>query len=422
MNTLFLVSSAVFILGYIAIIFEHRFHLHKSATALIMGVILWLVGMLFGITNLNEHVLTAGAEIFELIIFLLSAMSLIEILIHYNFFDIVRTKILSLGLNDKAQFWIISIIAFFLSAVIDNLTTTIIMIQIARKFFKDKNLLIAAVSIVIAANAGGAWSPIGDVTTIMLWINNKFNALHIISVGLLPSLALFLIATWLLARKLTNSAYDSKTDILQKLTRSEKIIIGIVFASFSLPLIMNLVGLPPFLGLLLGLGITWATIDIFKQVSKTKTHLEVSLEKLIQKVDIASIQFFIGILLAVSALETFGVLHHLSNFIFGADPMQSRIIIGNIALGLISPILDNIPLTAIAIKIIHSSNQALWVLLAITVGTGGSLLNIGSAPGVIATGLIKKLNFNTYLKIGFIPALVGFITAVGVWYLEYMLF
>lgn len=416
-------GSLIFVLGYLAIAIEHKIHMNKAAIALAMGGALWLLVAVAGLDGFREAITHAGGEIFEIVVFLLAAMSLVEILVHYKLFDVIRGRLLRMGLGNSQQFLMLVVLTFFLSALLDNLTTTIVMIQIARRFFKDKNLLVMAAAIVISANAGGAWSPIGDVTTIMLWIAGKFNAAEIILQGILPSLALAAVSTAMMYPKITAAKDDAKEEVVTALSRSEKVIIGLTFGSFLLPIVMNAVfNLPPYIGLLIGLGVVWIAVDFFKRIRPRPTHLEANIDHLIQKSDLASIKFFIGILLAVSALHSLGVLEVLSDVVYGHTPDLTRMVAGNVGLGLISAILDNVPLAAIAIQVLHVDSAALWVLLALTLGTGGSLLVIGSAAGVVAMGMIKELNFGEYLKIATLPALVGFAAGVGVWALQYFVF
>lgn len=415
------IAIILFLMGYTAISLEHKLKLNKSAIAIILGGALWMLVSLSGKEFATELEI-AGSEIFSLVIFLLCAMSLVEVLLHYKFFDIVRGKLFTLGLNEKKQFVVIYFIAFFLSAIIDNLTTTIVMIQIARKFFKGENFVISAAGIVIAANAGGAFSPIGDVTTIMLWLSGKFSSADIILKGFFPSLTLAFVSMIMLYSKIVESAYDSTNEIITKLGRSEKIIISLVFSSFALPLLMNLFKLPPYLGLLIGLGMVWVTIDLFREYKPKQSHLDASIESFIKKCDIASLKFFVGILLAVSALNNLHILEYFSSVLYGHDPSINRIILGNIGLGIFSSIVDNVPLTAIAIKILNISSTSLWVLMALTVGTGGSLLVIGSAAGVVAMGMVKELTFAKYFQIAFKPALFGFFSGISIWYVQYLIF
>jgi len=422
-TSLLILSSAIFVAGYICIALEHSLKVSKSAVALITGTLLWLlVALSKSGQGISDDLTHAGSEVFSIVVFLLAAMSLIEILVHYRFFDIIRGKLFALKLNEHKQFLIISLLSFFLSAVIDNLTTTIIMIQISRRFFKGDNLLIATAGIVISANAGGAFSPIGDVTTIMLWFAKKFGTLEVIYKGFLPSFALWLVSTSLLLRKIKPADNDNENEVITRLSSSEIIVIASVFFSFSLPLIVSLMGLPPYFGLLFGLGFVWVLVDLLKRFKPGPTHLSASIDDFLKKTDISSLKFFIGILLAVSALHSLGTLEMLAHYIYGDVPGTGSYITGNILLGLISSILDNVPLTAMAIQMLNTTDSSLWILLAITAGTGGSLLVIGSAAGVVAMGMVKELSFGKYFKIAFVPALAGFAAAIIIWYLQYWLF
>jgi len=420
-----MIAMAIFVLGYLGITLEHRYPFHKSALALITGVSVWIVAAAAsrGSHIIEETLHNTGAEIFEIIAFLLCAMGLVEILVHYRFFDMIRVKLMKLNFDDHKQFLVISYLTFFLSAILDNLTVTIVMTQIAMRFFKNKhNLLVMVANIVIMANAGGAWSPIGDVTTIMLWLAQKFSSMNIIIEGFIPSFVLGTVATFMLSRKVVKNGGDIVEETNIHFRRGAKIIIGIAMASFLLPLAAHSIGLRPYQGLLLGLGLVWSAIEFLKTYSKAPTYLDTNIEAILQKVDISSLQFFIGILLAVSGLQVLGVLDYFSAIILGEAQEPSRIIVGNIVLGLLSAIVDNVPLTALAIDIIKVQEPALWVLLALTVGTGGSVLIIGSVSGIVAMGMVKELRFDRYLKIASIPALVAYAVGCGVWYIQYLLF
>lgn len=411
----------VFIFGYALITLEHNLKISKSAVALVTGALLWTI-VAFSNTHFETELIHAGSEIFGLVVFLLAAMSLVEILVHYRFFDIIRGKLYKLGLTEQKQFAVIIILTFFLSAVVDNLTCTIVMVQIARNFFVGTNLIRAVAGIVIAANAGGAFSPIGDVTTIMLWLADKFTAIEILTRGFLPSLTMLTVLIAFMYPKFRNIKDDTKNEIVTTLGKSEKIIIAGVFGSFMLPVMFNQIHLPPYLGLLLGLGLVWLIIDLFKQIRPKPTHLEASIDEFIKKTDIPSLKFFIGILLAVSALANLGILESASHFLYGEEGSIIRVVFGNIGLGVLSAIVDNVPLTAIAIDVLPTTNSSLWVLLALTVGTGGSLLVIGSAAGVIAMGMVKELSFGSYLKHAFVPALAGYVAGISVWAIQYFVF
>lgn len=422
-----LIASVIFVAGYALITLEHHWKVNKSITATALAAILWGVIALTtsDIHAVEETLHVISAETFALVVFLLAAMTLVEILVHYRFFDMLRAKLFALGLKDTAQLVLIAIIAFFLSAILDNLTTTIVMVQIARRFFKGHNLLVAAGAIVVAANAGGAFSPVGDVTTIMLWLAGKFTALEIIMWGFLPSLTIIVSSLIFFVMQLKR---DSGDEVLVAgetvhLSASEKIVIFLSFVSFVLPPLAHLAGLPPFMGLLFGVGMVGLTIGWFANTSKKKeTHLAMDIEKLLGKLDITSLLFFIGILFAVGALGHLGILETISQSLFGDDPAISRLIAGSVFLGAFSAILDNIPLTAAALDILQTTDPKLWVLLALCVGTGGSMLVIGSAAGVVAMGMVKELTFKKFFQIATLPAAIGYAAGVSVWYIQYLIF
>ncbi len=418
-----IVAVIIFIIAYTGIATEHNTHINKSAWALAAGGLLWVVAA-FSVSDYHDmehHIIDTGSEIFSITLFLLAAMSLVEILISCGVFDALRAKMLQYKLSNKKQFLILSVLAFILSGIVDNLTATIILIQIARKFFVKENLLVASVGIVLAANAGGAFSPIGDVTTIMLWIAGKFEASEIILKGFIPSLTIFLVAFFMLRRKIDDSDSDTDddtTDVVEvKFNKGKKLIIGTALVSFLMPVAFKMIHLPPVFGILFGLGVTWLLVE-FLHHRNEDSRLSDNMESLVQKTDISSIKFFVGILMAVAALKVVGVLDKISVFLYGDGLDETRIIIGNTLIGMVSSILDNIPLTAIVIDVLDTTNVDLWVLLAISVGTGGSLLAIGSAAGVIAMGMVKELSFKKYFVIGFVPALVSFLCGIMVWYIQ----
>jgi len=426
---LFFLFSIVFILGYIFIALEHKTSINKSGVAIVVGVLLWLLAA--SVNNDKQEIASAisenGAEIFQIIIFLLSAMTIVEVLVHYKFFDWIRENIVKREISQAKLFWLLGALTFVLSAFLDNLTTTLIMIQIGRKIYKhDENFLIFTANTVIAANSGGAASPIGDVTTIMLWLAGKFNAMQIISIGILPALATWLIPQYLLGKKIKKHEEAEKSNPSFDIVDEKKVkplwsVVVIGLFSFVLPVIFNIIGLPPFLGLLLGLGILWIFID-FKSKSGHETFSSGKVIEVIQKADIATLKFFIGILLAVGALAHMGILKTINDFVFGPEANIIRLVTGNVILGFVSSVLDNVPLVAASIKMFPEGiSPAIWVLLALTAGTGGSLLVIGSAAGVAAMGQVKKLNFGYYLKNATIPALLGYVSGVCVWILMYYL-
>lgn len=417
-----IIAIIVFVVAYIGITIEHITHVHKSALALAAGGLLWIIVGASGI-HLEHSIIETGYEIFSITVFLLGAMALVEILIHYGFFDAIRNKLNRYNLDTRKQFWVVTGIVFVLSAIVDNLTATIIAIQIARKFFWGRNLLVAAVGIVIAANAGGAFSPIGDVTTIMLWVAGKFSTGTLIQYTFIPALIIYFVSTCILQKKVTVEArIEDMSEKKPEMTRSDILVICMALLSFFMPVAAKAIHLPPVIGIIFGVGLTWTMVDSCKKLTRKQSHLSATIDSLIQKVDIASIKFFIGILLAVSALSTLGILNYVSSAIYGTGESIVRIIAGNTLTGLISSVLDNIPLTAIAIKSLTTTDPVLWTLLALSVGTGGSLLAIGSAAGVVATGMVKELTFKEYLKIAWLPALLSFFAGIGMWLLLWELF
>lgn len=416
-----IISVITFLLGYVAISQEHVLKLSKTSLSLILAIVLWLMVLFSGQKNINVAILDAGGDIFRLIIFLLSAMTLVEILTHYGLFDFIYKKIVDRNFRDRAQFYIICSLTFFFSALLDNLTTTIVFIQIAKRFFRGKNLLLSTAAIIIAANAGGVFSPVGDVTTTMLWLAHKFTASQILTTGFLPSLAVFSVATFWIGKSIANDSQDKieKSVVLDKF---DWLVIIMCFISFLLPFVMTIINFPPYFGLLLGLGLVWLTIDLAKQQTTESTKLSTSIDKFFQKTDISSLYFFVGILLSVSALGRLGILEEISQKLFSLNPSFTKIFAGNVAIGGLSAIFDNIPLTAAAINIVKTTDPNLWVLLALTAGTGGSLLLIGSAPGIIAMNMVKGLSFQKYIKIATLPALSAYLAGIIVWFIQYQIF
>lgn len=428
MELIAIIAAAFFAFGYLLITLEQKFNTHKSAIALTMAGVLWLLTAVF-LSHDKEalsHALShAGAEIFNIVAFLLAALALIEILVHYRFFDLIRTKMIKLKIRDKQQFVLVLLLTFSFSAILDNIAITIAMLQIALRFFKGRNMVIAAAGIVIAANAGGAWSPVGDITTIMLWLGGKFSATEIIQYAFLPSAVLAAVAGTLLYRKLDDTNFEKreKDDTLQP-SIGEKVVISMALVSFIMPLAVSFIGLPPYMGLFLGLGLTWCAIEYAKQRKRSNnpTHMTANIEKIIQTVDISSIKYIMGILLAVMALSTLGVLQWVSSVVVGSDPSTSHLILTNMGLGFLSGIVDNASLVAIAMNTLPMHDPELWALTAIAAGNGGSLFVIASAAGVVAMGGYKQLTIADYFKVATLPVFIGLLAAFGVWYLQFLFF
>lgn len=424
MGLLGIIATSLFIFGYLLITLEQRFGLHKSSIALIMGGTLWILAAvkLSGEhEHLSESISHIGAEVFGVIAFLLAAMALIEILVHYRLFDLIRSKLSKLNVNTRQQFLMIMGLTFTFSAVLDNIAITIAMLQIARRFFSGKNLLIVVAGIVIAANAGGAWSPIGDITTILLWVADKFTATEVIKYAFLPALALAAVVTVMLYPKVDNVDEKQETEKIEPLSLSEKLVVSTALISFSFPLLMSLVGLPPYIGLLFGLGLTWCMVELAKTKSRKEhqTHMTANIEKLIQTVDISSVKYIMGILLAVGALSAIGVLAWLSTTVIGETPSNAYLIAINIGMGIMSGIVDNASLVALAIPTLPTEDPLMWSLTAVMAGNGGSLMIIGSAAGIVAMGNCKQLTIGKYLKIATLPVALGMVAALVVWLIQF---
>jgi Na+/H+ antiporter NhaD/arsenite permease-like protein len=421
------IAAGVFIFGYLLIALEQKFSTHKSAIALIMAGVLWTLAAFVGNgTEAFTHISNETAvNVFSVVAFSLASMALIEILAHYRFFDWIRMQLLRLKLRDKQQFILMMAMCFMLSGFLDNISLTICMILVARRFFTGKNLLVTAAAVVIASNAGGAWSVIGDVTSLLLWLGDKVSAFGLIKYAFIPTAVLTVTAGYLLYRQLDPTDFvKHESDEKIELSTSEKIVIISAIGAFILPIVVNIIGVQPYIGRLFGLGITWALVELAKTQSRRphESHMSANIERIIQSVDLSSIKFLTGILLSVGALTSLGVLAYLSQIALGDNPSEGWILTLSSLLGLMSGVVDNSALVAIAMQVFPPGNEEMWSLVSITAGTGGSILIFASAAGIVAMGSLKELTFQAYLKIATIPALVGLAAAVGVWFIQYTLF
>ncbi|HYG83979.1 MAG TPA: sodium:proton antiporter NhaD [Verrucomicrobiae bacterium] len=422
------IGAGVFVLGYALIAFEQKFNTHKSAIALMMAGALWVLAAILGHNSEAFVAITneTAVNVFSIAAFSLASMALIEILAHYRFFDFIRTKLAKLKITERGQFVLLLALCFMLSGVLDNISLTICFILIARRFFTGRNLILAASGIVIAANAGGAWSPIGDVTSLLLWLSGKISAIDMITTAFIPTLVLTVVAGAFLYRKLRDDEFvklDTEDDAIT-LSLSEKLVIGSALFAFVLPLLANMINVQPYTARLFGLGITWAIIEIVRHKSRKprQSHLTANIEKIIQSVDLSSIMFIIGILLSVGALTSLGVLAYFSEVAVGPQPSEGWLIALSSILGLLSGVVDNSALVAIAIEVFPITDPRIWGLVSITAGTGGSLLIFASAAGIVAMGSLKELTFQAYLKLASLPALVGLFAAIITWMIQYFLF
>ncbi len=412
----------VFVIGYIAIAFEHSIQLNKAASALITGVLCWTLYILQSNSSdkVNEELLHHLGEIASILFFLLGAMTIVELIDSHNGFDIITQKIKT---SSKASLLLIIVsITFFLSALLDNLTTAIVMTSLCTKILKEKeDRLWFAGMIVIAANAGGAWSPLGDVTTTMLWIGKQITALNIMKQLILPSIAACIIPTMIVAYRFKGIKVAAIPESIcsSKEKQEGKII---CFAGIGLllfvPIFKTLTHLPPFMGMLLALGFMWIITTIIHKNKEQEIGERVTVARALQKIDTPSILFFLGILLAVSALQSVGLLKELASFLSNTFKNDYKI---GIALGLLSAIVDNVPLVAASQGMYdlatYPTDHPFWEFIAFTTGTGGSTLIIGTAAGVAVMG-IEQINFMWYLKkIGWL-ALTGFVAGIIVFLLQ----
>ncbi|MBK8557071.1 MAG: sodium:proton antiporter NhaD [Lewinellaceae bacterium] len=418
----------VFILGYAAIALEHPLRIDKAASALITGVLCWSIYILNSsdshtvIHQLDEHM----GEISGILFFLLSAMTIVELIDAHDGFEMITERI---NTTSKRKLMImLSVVTFFLSAILDNLTTTIVIVSLLRKLIDDKeDRLLFAGMVVIAANAGGAWSPLGDVTTTMLWIGGQISAGNIVAKTFLPSVVCLAVPLLLFSAKLkghVTTPAKKKSDNLTRSTPFERkavFFIG-VGALLFVPVYKTITHLPPFMGILLGLGIMWVVTEM---IHSGKDEIEKGTRSVVhalRKIDTPSILFFLGILIAISALQSNGVLRQVAEAL---DRTVGNITVVGLIIGMLSAIVDNVPLVAAA-QGMYSMDQFptdhyFWSFLAYCAGTGGSALIIGSAAGVAAMGL-EKINFMWYLRKISIWAIIGYFSGAVVYILMSQMF
>lgn len=417
-----IIALLLFIAAYFLISFEGRFRTSKSAIALVAGGFLWILVIVAGKSKsfIEAAFQYTGNEILGIIMFLLASMALVEVLSHHHLFDWLRERLLSLKFSAKRQFILLAVITFFLSALLDNMTVGLLMAAVAKQFFKGKNLLVAAAGIVIASNAGGSWSPIGDVTTVLLWIAGKYDSFTILREGFLPATVFLLVAMLFLIPQLHNEELEEKADSNPvQLTKNDKVVITTVIATFLLPIFANAFGIPPYIALLFGLGIVWIFLQLQNRITGNDKDI---MDTIFHNLDLASINFYAGILLAANALYALGILDFFSKIIFGVTQNFFHVVWGSVAAGLIFATFDNIPLTALSLKLINLNQQSLWVLLALTIGNGGSTLVMGSAAGIAVMGSMKELTVGKFFKIASLGTLIAYAAMVAVWFGQYFLF
>ncbi len=421
---------ALFVLGYAAIAFEHSIKIDKAASALITGVVLWAVYVLSG-ANLHDaehHLLEHVSEIASILFFLLGAMTIVEVVDAHQGFSIITDRIKT----DKTVvlLWILGWLTFFLSAVLDNLTTSIVMVSLIRKLVKDQHLRWTFGGIIIiAANAGGAWSPIGDVTTTMLWIGGYVSTGNLISYIFLPAVAVLLAPLIYLSFTMKGTFERPETiehhghhAVVSTAEKTRALIVGVGGLLF-VPVFKTVTHLPPFMGMMLSLGVLWVVTDLMHRRKIDSVRSELGILGVIRRIDTPSVLFFLGILLAVASLQTAGQLKDLATGLdsaFDTTTQTGVYLVGGI-IGVLSAIVDNVPLVAAAMGMYDmvpgtyfAQDDFFWKFLAFTAGTGGSLLIIGSAAGVAVMGL-EKIPFGWYLKKISALALIGYLAGIAVY-------
>ena len=415
----------VFVLGYMAIALEHTIKVDKAASALIIGGLGWALYAFSGIDahHINEHLSHHLVDIAEILFFLLGAMTIVELIDAHEGFSIITDKITT---NKRvALLWILSIITFFFSAALDNLTTAIVMAALLTKLIKDKeDLWMFAGMVILSANAGGAWSPIGDITTIMLWIGGQVTAANIITSVFLPSVVCAIVPLIYLTFRLKGDIsrpvnVESKEHYTDPTTPFERNLIfymgvaGLLFV----PVFKTVTHLPPYVGMLLSLGVLWLVTEILHRSKNHEQKAVLSVIGVLKKIDVPTIFFFLGILLAVASLQSAGQLDIVATFL--DKTFNGDIYIINIIIGLLSSIVDNVPLVAGAMGMYEITPMGdfavdgkFWEFLAYCAGTGGSVLIIGSAAGVAVMGILK-IDFIWYIKNISLLALMGYLAGAA---------
>ena len=418
----------IFVLGYLAIALEHPIKVDKAASALITGVLVWTLFVLSGADQhfIEEQLLHHLSEISSILFFLLGAMTIVELFDAHEGFSIITDKITTK--NRVKLLWIVSVLTFFFSAALDNLTTTIVMVSLLRKLIDDKyERWFFAGIVVVAANAGGAWSPIGDVTTTMLWIGGQLTTMTIIKTLIVPSIVAMMVPLTVLSFTMKGEIVrpvevgnEDDSDPTTAFERNLIFFLGVAGLLF-VPIFKTITHLPPFMGMMLSLGVLWLVTEIIHRSKNKADKSQLSVIGVLRKIDTASVLFFLGILLAVAGLQSAGHLAVMAqnlNEWFGGD-----IYAINIVIGLLSAIVDNVPLVAGSMGMYEitsvgnfAQDGVFWQFLAFCAGTGGSALIIGSAAGVAAMGL-EKIDFVWYLKKISILALLGYFAGAGTYIL-----
>ena len=419
----------VFVVVYAAIALEHPLRINKSASALVGAGLLWTIYAVqvnqpsLIAEQLSESLISTA----QIVFFLMGAMAIVEVVDAHDGFEVITSRIKTNELS--TLMWLVGFVTFFLSAILDNLTTTIVMISLMRKLLdkRDDRLFFAGI-IVIAANAGGAWSPIGDVTTTMLWIGGQITTVAIIQSVFLPALISLLVpllvtSFWLKGQAVVPPALSAQNATGASTTPFERQLmfylgLGILMA---VPAFKTWTHLPPFMGILFGLGLLWLVGDLVHKEKPDQDKAHLTLGHALTRIDLPSIVFFIGILLSVATLEHTHILKNVAQWLDNTVGRQDVIVM---IIGLVSAIVDNVPLVAASMGMYsleqYPADSFLWEFLAYCAGTGGSILIIGSAAGVAAMGL-EKIDFIWYLKKISGLAFFGYVAGALAYIVQYQL-
>ena len=417
--------SLVFVLAYAAIALEHPLRINKTASALLGAGLLWTAYSLLlnDTAALNRQLGESLMDTAQIVFFLMGAMTIVEVVDAHNGFEVITARIQTTRLS--RLLWTVGFVTFFLSALLDNLTTTIVMLSLMKRLLHPReDRLLFAGAIVIAANAGGAWTPIGDVTTTMLWIGGQVSSLSIMQNVLSAALVNLLLPLAIIGHRLGNKPVlpprNGKASHAESSPFERKLMLGLGLSILLLvPLFKAITGLPPFMGILLGLGLLWLVGDLLHRQAEEGRKQRLTLAHALTRIDMASVVFFIGILLAVAVLEHAHILAALASWLNQVLGRQDLIVL---SMGLVSAVVDNVPLVAAAMGMYsleqYPPDSFLWQFIAYCAGTGGSILVIGSAAGVAAMGL-EKINFVWYLRNISLLALLGYLAGALVYLAQY---
>ena len=418
----------IFVIAYMAIALEHPFKVNKSASALIGAGLLWIIYALSSpdIQIVNAELGESLMDTAQIVFFLMGAMAIVEVIDAHDGFEIITNRIKTSRLS--SLMWLVGFSSFFLSSILDNLTTTIVMVSLMKRLLdKREDRLLFAGIIVIAANAGGAWTPIGDVTTTMLWIGGQITTAAIMKGVFLASVINLLIplgiTSWILGTRPVISPRNAAQKMEHRTSTFEKILMLTLGLSILVlvPVFKSVTQLPPYLGILFGLGILWMVGDLVHKKKEDDHKHRLTLASALTRIDMSSMVFFIGILLAVAVMEHSHILRSIALWLDATVGRQDLIVI---LIGLVSAVVDNVPLVAASMGMYdlqqYPADSFLWEFMAYCAGTGGSILIIGSAAGVAAMGL-EKIDFLWYLRKISALALAGYLAGALVYICQYML-